>query len=146
MMRKRSFAVALLAIALLASCARDQGPVRDARADAAASASQRLQGRWLLTSFQPEMPLEPVLQLMLNEQIGHFLVDFKGQALRGQGPGVTIDRTYRIVEAYVDHFKATIYDSYGVGVDAAADFNGNMLLVNGITPPWRGRATFQRQP
>src|SRR6266516_4198633 len=107
MMRKRFF-VALLAVASLASCARDRGPVKDERAVAAATASQRLQGRWLLTSFQPEVPLEPVLQLLLNEQIGHFVVDFNGEALKGQGPGVTIDRTYKIVEAYVDHFKATI--------------------------------------
>ena len=144
MVRMRFLAVASLSIASLASCSGERGPVRDARAEAAASASQRLQGRWVLTSFQPETPLEPVLQLLLNEQINRFIVEFKGQALVGQGPGLTINRTYRIGDAYVDHFKATVYDSYGVGVDAVCDFSGNDLLDNGITAPWRGKASFRR--
>src|SRR5262252_6329573 len=117
MVRKRFLALALLFVPLVA-CLGDRGLVRDARAEAAASASQRLQGRWILATFEPETPLEPVLQLLLNEQINRLVVEFKGQALVAQGPGVTINRTYTIGDAYVDHFKATIYDSYGIGVDA----------------------------
>jgi hypothetical protein len=146
MMRKRLLALAPLMLVSLASCSHEQGPVRDARAEAAASASQRLQGRWLLVTFQPETPLEPVLQLLLNEEINRLVVEFKGQALVAQGPGVTINRTYTIGEAYVDHFKATVYDSYGVGVDAYCDFSADTLLVNGVTAPWRGRASFRRVP
>src|SRR5215813_7776211 len=116
MMRMRLFAFASLTLVSLAVCSHEQGFVRDARAEAAASAAQRLQGRWILTTFQSETPLEPVLQLLLNEQLNRFVVEFKGQALAAQGPGVTINRTYTIGEAYVDHFKATVYDSYGVGV------------------------------
>jgi hypothetical protein len=142
----RSVAVAAIAAMSFLSCSQERGPVHDARAEAASSAAQRLQGRWVLATFQPETPLEPVLQLLLNEQIEHLVVEFRGQALVAQGPGVTINRTYRIGEAYVDHFKATIYDSYGVGVDSVCDFSGNMLLVEGVTAPWRGRASFRRVP
>ena len=85
-----------------------------------------------------------MLQLLLNEQINRLVVDFNGQALMAQGPGVTINRTYKVGEAYLDHFRATVYDSYGVGVDAVCDFSGPMLLVNGVTAPWRGKASFRR--
>jgi len=145
-MVRRYVVLSLLAVALLASCGKDQGPVRDARAEAVATAAQRLQGKWLLTSFQPEVPLEPALQMLLNAQFNQFIVEFRGQSISGQGPGVTINRTYRMLEAYVDHFKATIYDSYGVGVDAFGDFSGDSMIVNGATAPWRGRATFRRVP
>jgi hypothetical protein len=142
----RSVAVAVLAALTFLSCSQERGPVRDARAEAVATAGQRLQGRWVLVSFQPETPLEPVLQLLLNEQIEHLVVEFRGQSLVATGPGVTINRTFRIGEAYLDHFKATIYDAYGVGVDSVCDFSGPMLLATGVTAPWRGRASFRRVP
>jgi hypothetical protein len=144
MMQKRLFALASSLLVSLVACSHEQGPVRDARAEAAASAVQRLQGKWVLATFQPETPLEPVLQLLLNEEINRLVVEFRGQAIAAQGPGVTINRTYTIGDAYVDHFKATITDSYGVGTDAECDFSGNMLLVTGVTAPWRGKASFRR--
>src|SRR5689334_22486122 len=101
MVRTRILALAALAFVPLASCSTERGPVRDARAEAAATASQRLQGRWILATFEPETPLEPVLQLLLNEQINRLVVEFRGQALVAQGPCVTINRTYTIGDAYV---------------------------------------------
>src|SRR5262249_49491270 len=115
-----------------------------ARAEAAMSASQRLQGRWLLLGFQPEIPLEPALQLLLDAQIGHLVVEITGNNINAQGIGISVTRTYRIDEAYADHFKMTAFDAYGVGIESSGDFSGNLVLMNGITPPWRGRATFQR--
>ena len=144
MVSKRSVVVAFLAVASLASCSRDQAPVRDARAEANATAAQRLQGRWVLTRFEPQVPLEPVFQLLLNAQIDHLIVEFRGQAITAQGPGVTVNRTFRIDEAYVDHFKATVFDSYGVGVDTVGDFSGTVLTVSGLDSPWKGRASFRR--
>jgi hypothetical protein len=144
MMEKRLFVLASLALVSLVSCTHEQGPVRDVRVEAAASAAQRLQGRWLLLSFQPETPLEPVLQLLLNEQINRLIVEFNGQNIVAQGPGLTINRTYKIGDAYLDHFKATVYDSYGVGIESVCDFSGDTLLVSGVTAPWHGRASFRR--
>jgi hypothetical protein len=144
MVRERWLVMALLAVGCITSCARDQGPPRDARAEAAATAGQRLQGRWVLASFQPQVPLEPVLQVLLNAQIDHLVVDFKGQSIVAQGPGVTINRTFKIDEAYLDHFKATVSDSYGVGVDVVGDFAGSTMVVSGLDSPWKGRASFRR--
>src|SRR5437762_13856337 len=127
MICQRSSVFALFAVALLslASCSQEHGPVHDARADAVATAVQRLQGKWVLTSFQPEVPLDPVMTLLLRDQIEHMVVELQGQTLTATGPGLSVNRTYRIDQAYLDHFTATVFDAYGVGVNTACDFNGN---------------------
>jgi hypothetical protein len=114
---------ALFAIcAVTTSCGREQGPPRDARGEAAASAAQRLQGRWLLQSFQPTTQLDFAMQSLLNAQIG------------------------RIDEAYGEHLQMMVFDSYGVGFRAMGDFAGNTLIINGIDAPWVGRGTMVRLP
>jgi hypothetical protein len=130
----------------LASCSHEQGPIRDVRAESATTAAQRLQGKWTLVSYQPEVPLEASLQLLLNTQLGHMVVEFNGSKVTAQGPGVTIDRTFKIEEAYENHFKATVIDQFGVGIESSCDFAGNQLIANGMNAPWRGRATFNKTP
>jgi hypothetical protein len=140
--------VALLGVALLAlstSCARQRGEIRDASAEAAASVTQRLQGEWVLVGFVPELPLDPALQQLLNVQVERLVARIQGNSVHAEGIGVVVDRTYRVGDVYGDHFKTTIVDPYGVGLDSACDFSGNLLIVNGLDNPWRGRATFRRR-
>ena len=138
---------ALLALGwIAASCSRDQGPPRDARAEATASAAQRLQGRWLLQSFQPVARLDFAVQALLNAQIGQLMVEVSGMNMSMRGPGVAVQRTYRIDEAYSDHVQLMVFDSYGVGFRATGDFNGNTLLFAGTEAPWAGRGTLVRLP
>jgi len=136
----------LAASSIAASCSRDQGPPRDARAEATVSAAQRLQGRWLLQSFQPVAQLEFALQAMLNAQIGQLVVEVNGMNMSIRGPGVAVPRTYRIDEAYSDHIQLMVFDRYGVGFRATGDFNGNTLLFAGTEAPWAGRGTLVRVP
>lgn len=136
----------IVSLAHAPGCSHETSPVHDARADAVASAAERLQGRWVLVSFQPELALEPTLQVLLNMQIGRLVAEFRGSKVSAQGPGVQVERAFRVQEAYGDHFKATVYDAYGVGVDSSNDFSSDLLVVNGITSPWRGRAVFRRVP
>jgi hypothetical protein len=133
-------------VAALTSCSHEQGVIKDARAEAAVGAAQRLQGKWTLVAYQPDVPLETALQLLLNAQLGHLVVEFNGNNLTAQGPGVTINRAYKIDEAYENHFKATVIDPYGVGIESSCDFSGNQLVANGMNAPWRGRATFNKTP
>jgi hypothetical protein len=138
---------ALLALgSIAASCSREKAPPRDARADSAASAAQRLQGRWLLQSFQPAAQLEFALQALLNAQIGQLVIDVNGMNMFIRGPGVAVQRTYRIDEAYSDHLQMMVFDSYGVGFRAFGDFNGNTLVFAGTEAPWVGRGTLVRLP
>jgi hypothetical protein len=128
------------------SCRHETSPLRDATAETTAGVAQRLGGRWTLVSFQPEVSLEPALQQYLNAQIEQLVVDFSGNTLHARGPGVDVTRTFRVTEAYGDHFNATVYDSSGVGTNSVCDFSGNALLVNTVTLPWHGRSTFRRVP
>jgi hypothetical protein len=136
------FAVCVVAT----SCSHEQGPPRDARAEAAASAAQRLQGRWLLQSFQPAQQLEFVLQSMLNAQIGQLVVEVNGLNMFIRGAGVAVQRTYRIDEAYAEHVQLMVFDRYGVGFRAYADFQGNTLAFTGTEAPWAGRGILARIP
>lgn len=129
------------------SCAKESGPPRDVRAEAAASAAQRLQGRWLLQAFQPARPLDFALQTMLNAQIGQLVLEVNGLNMFMRGPGVAVQRTFRIDEAYAEHLQMTVFDSYGVGFRTFGDFNGNnTIIINGNEAPWVGRATLTRIP
>src|SRR6185295_16183927 len=103
MVCQRSLVLPLFVALLLSlvSCSQERGPVRDARADAVAAAVQRLQGKWVLASFQPEVPLDPVMTMLLREQIDHMVVEFQGEALVATGPGVNVNRTFKIGEAYL---------------------------------------------
>jgi hypothetical protein len=125
------------------SCSQ-HGTIRDASAESAANVVQRLGGPWTLATYQPEVSLEPTMQLLLKDQLGRLVVTFSGTTLSAQGPGVSFTRTFRITEAYGDHFKATVFDSAGVGIDSVCDFSGSTLIANGMTAPWRGRSTFTR--
>ena len=146
MMPRRVLPLLLAWGAATAACSRDQGPPRDARAEATASAAQRLQGRWLLQGFQPTVPLEFALQQLLNAQIGQLVLEVNGMNMSIRGPGVAVQRTYRIDEAYGEHLQMMVFDSYGVGFRAFGDFNGNTLLINGTEAPWVGRGTLVRLP
>jgi len=137
----------LLALwAVTASCSHDKGPPRDARAESAASAAQRLQGRWLLQAFQPAAQLDFALQQLLNAQIGQLTMEVNGMNMFIRGPGVAVQRTYRIDEAYGEHLQMMVFDSYGVGFRAFGDFMGNTVVINGNEAPWIGRATLVRVP
>ena len=128
------------------ACHSGGGEIRDARAESAQLATQRLQGTWVLQSFQPVVPLEGALQLLLAAQVGRFAVAFNGQYVDARGPGLTVRRSYKVEEAYGDRFRATVYDDQGIGQASSCEFTHEGLVVDGMESPWRGRALFRRGP
>ena len=141
----------MCALSLALSCAHGSGalhdspgPIHDNNSESVASVTRRLQGQWLLVSFEPEVPLEGPMQGLLNQQLQNFVVEFSGATLVGRGPGLTMTSTFRIYDAYEDHFKATVTDSYGLQVDSSCDFSGSTLIIVGRTAPWRGKTLFRR--
>jgi hypothetical protein len=100
----------------------------------------------LLQGFQPAHQLEFALQALLNAQIGQLVLDVHGMNMTITGPGVAVQRTYRIDEAYAEHLQMMVFDSYGVGFRAFGDFSGNTLIINGTEAPWVGRGTLVRIP
>lgn len=119
---------------------------KDATLESIASAGARLQGRWVLVSYQPDIPLEPTIGLLVSTQFERMVIEFDGSRMRAEGPGISVTRKYRITEAYADHFRAQIFDEYGVSYDSSNDFQGNVLRLHADTAPWRGTATLRRIP
>jgi len=122
-------------------------PSRDANAvDESVRANQRLTGAWVLTSFQPEAPLEPMLAGLLAAQFGNLVVEFDGQWMRASGVGVTTTRRYEVSEATFNRFKLVSYDDKGVAYESWGEFRGgNELWFDSRTSPWRGQGKLARR-
>jgi hypothetical protein len=116
----------------------------DDMAQAIASANQRLQGTWLLVDFQPEVALEPMLGQLLSMQMGRLTAQLDGGRIVATGLGVQATRTYRIDEASGDRFKMTLFDETGVSYEVWADFQGDVVRFQSLTPPWQGNGVLKR--
>ena len=107
-----------------------------------------------LSQSEPPPPAAPASEPRSVESIyakvspGVVFVSARGAngRLSFNGPGVVVQRTYRIDEAYSEHLQMMVFDTYGVGFRAFGDFMGNTLVINGTDAPWVGRATLARIP
>ena len=101
----------------------------------------------MLQAFQPAGHIDFALQTLLNAQIGQLILEVVGMNMYIRGPGVSVERTYRVDEAYADRWQMTVFDSHGVGFRAFGDFMGNnTIVIAGNEAPWVGRATLVRVP
>lgn len=109
-----------------------------------AEANQRLHGSWLLTSFRSEVPLEPMLQALLDAELGHIGVEFDGQTMTANGPGVQATRRYQVTAARGSFLRVTLWDQHGVAYLVEGQFVGNRLEFHALSSPWRGAGTLVR--
>lgn len=132
-----------LLMPVAAGCGGSHTTPADASAANRAAANRRLQGAWVLTSFQSEVPLEPMLQGLLAVQIGHLQVKFDGKQLTALGPGVEARRQYVVTDAVFNRLKVTVYDD-GLPYQVEGEFQGNQLSFHALTSPWRGSGLLVR--
>jgi hypothetical protein len=140
-MRRRLLALALAAafgLGCTANRASDPVPGELARA------ADRLQGEWVLTTFVPAPPLEPMLAALLEAQLGELHVTLRQGAMGIRGVGVAGDRSYRLVEATEDGFSGVIVDRDGVEYQVTGLFRGLDLEVAAYTAPWQGKGRLRR--
>jgi hypothetical protein len=109
-----------------------------------AEANERLRGSWLLSSFRPEVPLEPMFQTLLNAELGHLSVEFDGQNMNADGPGVQATRRYQVDAAQGNFLRVTLFDDRGIAYLVEGQFVGNRLEFRALTSPWRGSGTLER--
>jgi hypothetical protein len=134
-----------LALSLvLSSCGPRQGSTQDANEAARQEAARHLMGQWLLVNYQPEVPLEPMFASLLAAQYGTMVIDFDGQALNATGPGVSVQRPYRVTQATFNRVTAIVYDQ-GVAYDVVGEFRGNEFWFVAQSSPWRGRGILRRR-
>jgi len=140
-LRSRRLWLAALA-SLLGACAgnRASEPIPDDRAHA----EERLQGEWLLVSFQPAMAVEPMLAALLAAQLGKLTVTFRAGAMGVVGVGVAGQRSYHVTQAMVDGFSGVVSDPEGVEYRITGAFEGLDLRFTSDTDPWRGTGRLHR--
>lgn len=137
--------VLVLAFASAATgCGGGRGTPRDATEAARQEAARRLVGSWVLVSYQPETPLEPMLAGLLAAQMGTLIAQFDGQNMTITGTGVSTTRRYRVTQGSGDRLAVVNYDDAGISYDAVGEFRGNELWFMSMTMPWRGRGVLRR--
>ncbi len=150
MMRVVLRSAPVVAALMLASCGGSSQSAPPPAANSApqdlAGADARLRGTWRLLDYQPEVPLEPMLQQMLVQQLQTMVVHFEGGHLRADSPTLHIDRPYQILEASPPFFKLSSPDYGGGTLVSSGQFSddGTRVIFHGETEPWRGTGTLLR--
>jgi hypothetical protein len=146
------FSLGLLGSVLCLSCARSGGsPVADAtRSDDGPVAdvegvTARLQGAWRVTSYVPDVPLEPTLSALVTSQLQTVVVRFEGPRFRADSELVHMNRAYEVRGVGVDRFKLAILDESSVPFEGTVHFEGpNAGSMRSETAPWRGTMRMSR--
>jgi hypothetical protein len=146
--RVRLYLAGLGVVLATAACGSSNasGSGADSARQAAADASVRLEGSWVLTEFQPEATLEPMLAALLAAQLKELRVTFHAGSMKVQGVGVNAERTYRVTQAAADGFSLTVTDPTSVEYRVTGAFEGTTVSFVSLSDPWRGRGRLQRAP
>ncbi len=145
--RRRSAFVIAAALTVLGAGCKGTPPVDPVAAKVrdVAATDLRLRGSWMLQTFTPDTPLEPMLAAMLAFQFGQMVVRFDGQRAFADSPGVHVQRGYRITEVEGDQFKLAAFDDQGVSYQVNALFVGDAdLRFRSTTMPWKGEGHLRR--
>jgi hypothetical protein len=73
-------------------------------------------------------------------------VTFHAGAMRIEGPGVSIERSYRVTQAAADGFSLTVVDPTNVEYRATGAFQANIVAFTSLSDPWRGHGRLKRSP
>lgn len=148
MIRNRALWLTLVgALALSGAACTNAPPIDPSKVNAASIAAidVRLRGTWVLQSYNPATPLEPMLAALLGFQLGQMVVTFDGQRAVATSPGVHTERTYRVLQAQGDQFQIALMDEQGVSYQAAGLFMGeNDVRFQSYTAPWKGNGALRR--
>ncbi len=144
----RTSTLALVAAVALTGAACTNAPPIDpsqVNAVAVAAIDARVRGTWVLQTYNPATPLEPMLAALLGFTLGQMVVTFDGQRAVATSPGVRAERTYRILQAQGDQFQILLADEQGISYQAAALFvDENNIRFQSYTSPWKGNGTLHR--
>jgi hypothetical protein len=140
MFRLRHASLLLITGLRLASCGgSERTPV-----DAAAQASQRLQGNWRLLSFEPSLALEEPIKGLLDAQMKALTIGFSNGEFTATGPGVNTSGRYQINDAQGDSLSGRVYDRAGAGYGVTGQFIGSQFRFTSQDSPWAGQGVLER--
>ncbi len=150
MLTIRSFAMASLLAAAGASwsCGGSQPPLSAAAQAAQPIQSRLVAGPWRLVDYRPALPLDPMTQMLLSQQLTTMVVTFDGQTMHAQSPTITITRPYTLENAAAPLFDLVAPDVQGGGTlrsHCVMRDDGRGITFQAQTEPWNGTGTLERE-
>ncbi|MBN1608333.1 MAG: hypothetical protein JW940_17010 [Polyangiaceae bacterium] len=100
----------------------------------------------MLERFEPERPLEPMLDALLRAQLGVMEVQIRGDQLVVRGVGLLVLRRLELIESGGDTFRARVRDDQGVSYDVLGELGRDRLVFSSLNDPWRGHGELRRLP
>lgn len=143
-MQRRSVLSLFAAVVGATACGGSSGGPQDPTVLDLQNAQQRVEGSWRLVSFEPEKPLGPPFDTLVQDQLGQLQLTLGGGSLSASGAGFQATRSYEITQATGDAAQAAVFDDVGVRYEFDLFFQGNQLRFVSKTSPWRGQGILQR--
>jgi hypothetical protein len=140
---------ALLLVFALLGCGAPQAQTNSPVVIDTASVQSRLTaGPWRLADYRPEVPLEPMLQALLVQQVRSMVVRFDGQTLTGQSPTLQISRPYTLESVVGLTFDLVSPNMQGGGLlrtRCEMSGDGRRVAFRAQTEPWTGSGAIERE-
>jgi hypothetical protein len=139
---------ACLLLALWACGASQSQTSSPAAVDTASAQSRLVAGPWRLVDYRPQVPLEPMLQALLTQQLRTMVVRFDGQTLRGQSPTLQINRPYTLENVVGLTFDLVSPNLQGGGFlrsRCEISGDGRQVSFRAETDPWIGSGVIARE-
>ncbi|HZU82974.1 MAG TPA: hypothetical protein VE987_08665 [Polyangiaceae bacterium] len=136
------------ALALLACGGAQSEPASAAARDASSIQARLVAGPWRLVGYRPEVPLEPMLAMLLTQQLQTMTVRFDGRTLSAQSPTIQISRPYVLQNVGGLTFDLVSPDFQGGGTLSShcqMSDDGRHVQFHADTDPWRGAGTLERE-
>jgi hypothetical protein len=116
--------------------------------DTASVQSRLVAGSWRLVDYRPQLPLEPMLQALLSQQLRTMVVRFDGRNLSGQSPTLQITRAYTLENVVGLTFDLVSPDPQGGGTlrtRCEMSGDGRQVSFRAETDPWTGMGIIARE-
>jgi len=128
----------------LSACGGAANEAQDPSVVALNNAQARVEGTWRFMSFEPERPLGPPFDSLVQEQFGKLDLQLAAGTLNATGAGFQATRRYELTQAAGDAAQAAVIDDMGVRYEFDLFFQGSQLRFVSKTSPWRGQGMLQR--
>lgn len=139
----------LFLVLALSECGGSQAQTNSpAAVDTASVQSRLVAGPWRLVDYRPQVPLEPMLQALLAQQLRTMVVRFDGQNLSGQSPTLQITRAYTLESVVGLTFDLVSPNLQGGGVlrsRCEMSGDGRQVTFRAETDPWTGTGVIARE-
>jgi hypothetical protein len=116
--------------------------------DTASVQSRLMAGPWRLADYRPQLPLEPMLQALLTQQLRTMVVRFDGRTLSGQSPTLQVSRSYTLENVVGLTFDLVSPDAQGGGFlrsRCEVSGDGRRIVFQAQTDPWTGSGVIERE-